>query len=83
VCLIDLRVSLSIVEEKEIKLTKNAIWFAFLSISIEEPLDINEALASKLCIFRWDDWRLVFGLFDNHDLRKGFGYERILDQSTG
>jgi hypothetical protein len=64
--MIDLRVSLSIVEEKGIKLTKKAIGLTYLSISIEEPLGINEALSSKLCIFPWDDWRLVFGSFNNY-----------------
>lgn len=80
-CIGEFKSSLSIAESKMNELSTTTMGLSYLSLSLEEPLDINENIYIESDVFPWDDWRLVLGSCRSRELIKGAAYKKLLSHA--
>lgn len=76
-CISELEGSLSLAESVVSNIFSSITGLTYLSLSLEESLEINENTSFKPDSFPWDDWRLVLGSSNNQELKKGAAYKRL------
>ena len=79
-CVAEIRGYLAQVEKKVDDINSTVLGSTYLSVSLEESLDIYENSFFEPEAFPWDDWRLVLGSCANQKLRRGAAFNRLLGQ---
>ncbi len=81
-CISEFKGTLSLAESKINDISTTITGLTYLSLSLEEPLDINENISIDSNMFPWDDWRLILASCIDRELKTGAGYDRLLSQSA-